>query len=258
MSFTFGTFNTDTLDLIATLRELPSVAGLQLETLEAPGTDGLTLGGTTRTSARFVFDVILNGSSVQDAITKTEAFAAALDPARGVQSLTMDAISGWRWVAILAQPITWQRVTWDAGAGYQLRADVTFDALEAYGRPVTDQVFEYETPGSRVVTPTLGNARSFPTVEVRGTLASDESVTVEVGGVTVEVAGPLSTSETLRLDWDNFEFARWDGATKVASVVRGMSTLDRPELWPNEPTTFAVSTDGSISLARLRVNARRQ
>lgn len=258
MSFTFGGFDSGSLELIATLRGLPSLGGLQLETLEAPGTDGLAFGGTTRTAARFVFDVIVQGVSVADAIGKADAVAAGVDPARGPQALAMDAVPGWQWSAVLAVPIEWRRLTWDAGAGYQLRADLTFDALEAYGRPLVDDEWEYSAAGSWVLTRAKGNARSFPTVELRGVLSASESVTVTVGGVTVEVGGPLTASQTLRLDWDSFEFARWAGAVKVDSVVRRMSTLDRPELWPNQASTFVVTTTGTISLARLRANSRRQ
>lgn len=258
MSFTFGTFDSDDLGAIATLRGLPSLGGLQLETLEAPGTDGVTLGGTTRTTARFVFDVILSGSTPTDAIGKADELALALDPARGEQPLGIDAVPGWRWSAILAAAIDWGRVTWDAGAGHQLRAEVTFEALEAYGRPVVDDEWEWSTPGTRTVARELGNARSFPTVELHGVLSAAQSVTVTIGDVVVEVQGPLTAGQVLLLDYDQFDFARWAGATKAASAVGAMSTLDRAELWPKTSTRFVVTTSGSITLVRLRANSRRQ
>lgn len=258
MSFTFGEFDTDSLGLIATLRELPSIDGLQLETLEAVGTDGRILGGTTRSGTRFVFDVVLEGSSPAEAIAKSDEVALALDPARGEQRLTLDALPGWQWAAILGATIRWQRVTWDAGAGYKLRADVAFDALGAFGRPITEEAWQYLSPGNRTVKREKGNARSYPTVEIEGTLTASQKVTVTVGDVTVDVTGPLQEGEVMKLDWESFDFGRWRGPVKVASVVRAMSTLDRAELWPGEEAAFNVSTTGSVTRIALVANSRRQ
>lgn len=256
MSFNYGSFDSDSLDLIATLVTLPSLGGLQLETLEAPGTDGLVFGGVTRSSTRFVFDVILRGDSSADAIGRSDAVAAALDPAKGPQGLVVDALPGWSWSAILAEAIEWERLTWDTGTGFQLRANVTFEALEAYGRPEVDETWP-GLPGG-TVTRQLGNARSYPTVEIEGALSVAQSVQVTVGAVDLTVTGPLLSGEVMRLDWDRFEFARWSGGTKVASLIRNMSTLDRPELWPGQETPFTVSSTGTLTRADLIANSRRQ
>lgn len=257
MSFTFGDFATEDFGLIATLREFPSIDGLQLETLEAVGTDGRVLGGTTRSGSRFVFDVIIEGTSPDDAAAKQDAVALALDPARGEQRLTFDAAPGWQWAGILAGSIRWQRGVWKHGL-CQLRADVVFDALEAFGRPLAEEGWEWSGPGSWSVTRQLGNARSYPTVEVEGVLSAAQKVTVTVGDLVVVVDGPLQAGQVLRLDWDKFDFGRWVGPAKVASVVRGMSTLTRAEMWPGEATTFAVATTGAVTRATLIANSRRQ
>ncbi|WP_417556248.1 phage tail domain-containing protein [Microbacterium sp.] len=258
MSFTFGGFDSDSLGLVATLAGLPSFGGLQLETLEAPGTDGQLLAATTLSKAQFTFDVIIRGETPEDAHAKRDALALALDPVRGEQQLTFDAAPGWVWAAILSGTIDWARLTWEPGLGFQLRGDVTFDALEAYGRPVTDDTWEWATPGTRTITRQQGNARSFPTVEILGTLTAAQTVTVTIGAVAVTVTGPLSAAQTLRLDWETFDFARWAGAVKVASVVRGMSNLDRPELWPGEAAQVKVATTGTVTSVVLRANSRRQ
>ena len=258
MSFIFDGYSTEALGHTATLRRLPSFQGLQLETLEAPGTDGKFLGGATRSEAAYVFDTIIHGTSVADAHSKRDALALALDPDRGERWLSFDAAPGWRWLAIPSGVIDWERLTWDAGAGFQLRADITFAALQAYGRLVDDEQWSWASPGSRTVARSQGNARSYPTVEIEGTLTAGQSVTVTIGGVTVTVPGPLTSGQTLRLDYDTFEFARWSGATKLASVVRGMTSLDRAELWPNTTTTFNVATTGTVTGVTLLSNARRQ
>ncbi len=258
MSFTFGPFDSDSVGAIATLREFPSIDGLQLETLEAVGTDGQILGGTTRSSARYVFDTIVSGATPEEAAARRDALALAVDPRRGEKALTFDAAPGWQWQAILSSSIRWSRMTWDTGVGFKFRADVAFDALGAYGRLVNDETWPYATPGNRVVTRAEGNAGSYPAVEVEGTLTDEETVTVEVGGVEVTVTGPLNPGEVLRLDWDAFDFGRWNGATKIASVVRSMSTLDRPELWPSEPSPFNTATTGSLTRTELFANSRRQ
>ena len=258
MSFTFGNFNSDSLGLIATLRAYPSLGGLGLETLEAPGTDGLILAGATRSSTQFEFDVIIRGSSPEEVAAHRDDLVLALDPARGERQLGIDAAPGWCWAAIASVGIDWERLTWDDGLGFQLRGDVVFDALSAYGRLVEDESWSYASAGTRTVTRREGNARSFPTVEVRGTIAAGEHVTVEVGDVAVQVSGPLSSGQVLRLDWDAFDFGRWSGSRKVASSVRSMSTLDRPVLWPNEATRFRVAATGTVTAAALFANSRRQ
>ncbi|WP_197517362.1 phage tail family protein [Microbacterium karelineae] len=258
MSFTYGSFTTDSLGLIATLTAWPSLAGLQLETLEAPGTDGLILGGATRSSTRFAFDVIVSGETPEDAATKRDSLVLALDPARGERQLQIDAMPGWQWRAIAAGGIDWERLTWDTGLGFQFRGEVAFEVLSAYGRPTADETWSYAAPGSRQITRQEGNARSFPTVEIEGTLSSSETVTVRVGDVVTTIPGPLTSAQVLRLDYDTFDFARWNGSTKVASVVRPMTSLDRAELWPHEAATFAVSTTGTVSAVRLYANSRLQ
>lgn len=258
MSFRFDEFDTAGAGVLATLRRMPSLQGLTVETIDAPGTDGVILGGTSRSKAQFVFDVIVDEGSADAAGAKRDTVAAALDPARGQRWLSFDAAPGWRWLGILSAPVEWERVSWDAGAGFKLRADVTFDCLEAYGRPVEEESWAYPGPGSWPVVREKGNAASFPTVEVEGRLSSSQAVTVTVGDVQVVVPGPLLAGEVLRLDWDQYDFARWAGNTKVASVVRGMSTLDRPVLWPGQEAAFAVATSGSVSAVRLVGNSRRQ
>lgn len=258
MTFTYGAVGSDEFGLIATLKRLPSFGGLQLETLEAPGTDGQYLAGTTLSKAQFVFDVIIRGSTAAEAHATRDALALALDPVRGERWLQFDAAPGWRWLAILAGPIPWERVTWDAGAGYQLRADVTFDALEAYGRPIEDESW----PAPRTlttITRTLGNARSFPTLEVSGVVRAPDRVTATIGDLQVRIDVPLAAGQLLRLDWDKQDFAIWEGTTKVASVVRQMSVLDRAELWPEVPASLRVATEGPSTLtATLYANSRRQ
>lgn len=258
MSFKFGSYDSAASGLTATLRRLPSFQGLQLETLAAPGTDGQFFGGATLDGAKFEFDTIIHGETPTDAALKRDQLGLALDPARGEAWLTFDAAPGWRWLSILSGVVNWERLTWDAALGFQFRADVTFAALEAFGRLVDDEEWTRSSPGSLAIERQHGNARSFPTIELVGTLNASQSATVSVAGVSCTVQGPLTPSQVLRLDYDRFEFARWSGATKVASVVRKMSNLARPVLWPHAPTTLTVSTAGSITSVKLKANSRRQ
>jgi len=262
MSFTFGTFDTDALGVIAVLRELPSVDGLKIETLEAVGTDGRVLGGTTRSGSTFTFDTIVEGRTPDEAVELRDRIALALDPARGEQLLTFDAVPGWQWAAILSASIQWQRMTWQPGVGFKLRADITFDSLEAFGRPIVVEQWSYGSAGSRTVRRAKGNARSYPTVEIEGTISADQTLTVTVGDVTTTLSNmTLSPGSVLRLDYETFDFGRWQGDVKAASVVRSMSSLDRAELWPDEATRFAVSTTGTgdaLTRVALIANSRRQ
>lgn len=258
MSFTFGTFDTDEAGAVATLLRLPSFAGLTVDTLEAAGSDGLILGGTTRSKATYEFDVITAASPTPAAAGDArDAIALALDPARGLGDLSFDAAPGWLWRAIVAAPIEWERHSWWPGS-YRFRGTVSFDALEAYGRLADDERWTYTGPGNRTVTRAKGNARSYPTVEIEGTLTAAQKVTVTVGDVVVAVSGPLTAGQVLRLDYDRFDFGRWSGSTKVASAIGAMSTLDRAELWPHAATPFRVSTTGTATRAELIANSRRQ
>jgi len=265
VSFTFGKFDTDSLGIIAVLRDLPSVDGLKLETLEAVGTDGRVLGGTTRSGSTFTFDTIIEGSTPDEAVAIRDRIALALDPARGEQVLTFDAVPGWQWAAVLSSSIAWERMTWQPGVGFKLRADITFDALSAFGRPVAPEVWQWTSEGSRTVKRGKGNARSYPTVEIEGTVSPSQTIRVVIGDVATEVTGVnLTPGSTLRLDYEAFDFGRWVGDRKTSSVVRSMSSLDRAYLWPEESTRFAVAvlgssdTGGGLTRVALNANSRRQ
>lgn len=258
MSFTFGSFSTEEAGAVATLLRLPSFAGLTVDTIEATGSDGLLLGGTTRSKATYEFDVITAPSATPLAAADArDALALALDPTRGLGDLAFDAAPGWKWRAIVAAPIEWERMSWWPG-GYRFRGKAIFDALEAYGRAVADERWPYSSPGNRTVTRAKGNARSHPTIEIEGVLSAGQQVTITVGTLAVVVSGPLAVGQVLRLDYDRFDFARWNGSTKVASAIRAMSTLARAELWPHTATPFKVSTTGTVTRAELIANSRRQ
>lgn len=143
---------------------------------------------------------------------------------------------------------------WEDHASFW-RAELTLEC-DPDPVPKVDEAWNRTGAGNVSVRRVKGHAPSYPTIEVKGTLSASQTVTVTVGAFSCKVTGPLTAAQTLRLNYDDFEFAVWNGATKVASLVPRMSNLDRLEFWPDTAYTVAVATTGTVSSVSVKANSR--
>lgn len=260
MSFIYGGVSTATLEGVTTsLQEHHSLGGLTVETVKAPGVDGEQLAATSRDRTEWQFVVLVEGASPGQALERAAQFAAFIDPERGAQTLNPTGIvepTAWHYPdAIAAGPIDWARHTWDNGNGYQLRGKLSMTS-SPHARPDVDEHWALSSAGTVAVRRTLGGASSYPTLTLRGTLASGDTATITVGDWQLVIQGPLTASQVAKLDYENFDFAIWDGSTKVASLVPRMSQLDRLKLWPGIDYSVDVATTGTLTQLRVDPNTR--
>lgn len=250
--------STDSLPgVTANLIDWSTLGGLSVETIASPGVDGRVVVGSSQDETEFDIYVLVRGSSPEEALERASHFAAFVDPARGTGLLNPTGLDGAASYpnAVVTDMSVWKRHTWDAGNGYQLRATVTF-AADPHGRPPVDPSFTRSGAGTLAFTVEAGDTRCYPTVEVRGTLAAEQTVRFVLGDYACTITGPLTSAQVLRLDFENFEFAVWAGTTKAASVVTRMSSLDRLELWPDTAYSLAVTTTGSVDSVTVIPNSR--
>ena len=254
MSFIFGDFNTDDMpELVAPLKTWTSLAGLNPQTVSLPGADGLYLAGATLGAQQATFDACIQAASEPESLRLADVFTANLAPHMGIQRLTPggDDFKGWVWPAMLAGPISWQPGQWRYGKPWQLRADVSFLCPEPYGYAWPDEAF-FGVSGV-TVNRTMGNMPSYPRIELTGAF---NKVTLSCPGweLTIDPV-KVGPGQKLILDYQNWQFAVWQGDVKVAYATSGMSSFDRPSL-PLGETTIGVAGDGIASVA-IYANSRR-
>lgn len=228
----------------------PSLGGLEVESVSAPGARGRVVADSTQAAVAWLFEVDVEGATPEQIEERVRAFTAWVDPRRGTRSLTLFAGDEWSWPeAIVVGGFDWT----DYGSFW--RAEVTVET-NPDAVPKVDETWSRSGAGSVTVNRQKGEAPSYPTIEVKGTLAAAQTVTVTVGSFSTVVTGPLTSTQTLRLDYENFEFARWTGTSKTASLIPKMSNLDRLELWPDTAYTVTVATTGTVSSVTVKANSR--
>lgn len=253
MSFIYGGTNTESLaGVTATLSAWPSLGGLSVESEAVPGRDARFYAGASRSHTAFTFDVVITGATPAEVGARRDSFVGLLDPSRGPRPLVLETDTAWRWEDVLvSESIEWDRVGWDYGVGFTLRADVSFETQgEASAREVTPQ--RVALPSSGSFTLGRGNTSAFPRLEFAGGAAC----IVKVGAFTVNVAA--TPAGTVVLDWESFEFIlRNASGARTGSAVRYMSNFERPVLPMGEAVAVSVSRGGSSIPVVLFPNARR-
>jgi phage-related protein len=257
MSFVFGGFDTALSDgVTATLQTWPSMPGVTVETVDVPGMDGAFFAGSRLGQGGFVFDVVLQADTPAGVLALADQVSAACDQDLGLQDLTPEGAEGWVWRAVAAAPVAWPRGLWVPGLECQLRDVLSFQCPDPYGYRQVDELFTGPGPGAVTVNRQYGNRASFPKIEIQGALTVSQTVTLTVGGIAVQVTGPLTSGQVLRLDYQSMDFGVWAGATKVASAVPRMSRYDRLTL-PIGNATVALATTGTVSGVNVWANSRR-
>ena len=254
MSFKYGGTKTDSLaGVTATLVSWPSLGGLSVESEDIPGRDGRFYSGATRSHSKFVFDVIVSGTSPADAAAKRDAFVGVLDPSEGPRPLVVEIDTAWTWPDVLpAAGLDWERVAWDRAVGFTLRAELTLETQgDASAREVAPQKVTYPSAGS--FTLSRGNTAAFPRIE----FASGAAAVLKVGAFTLNIAA-TPAGNTVVLDWNDFDFSiRNPAGKRIESAVRYMSNYKQPSLRQGKATTVSVSRGGSFVPVTMYPNARR-
>lgn len=254
MSFTYGGTTTETLaGVTATLNQWPSLGGLTVQNQGIPGFDGRVFAGSNMERTAFSFDVIVEGSTVQEVSQRRDNLMGLLDPSRGPRDLILETDSAWKWPDVLvAQEILWERFTWERGLGFRLRADVVFETqVGSQAVETTPQVVTFSS--STTFTLSRGNTHSVPMIEFPG---GPSTATVTIGSFSVSV-GPTVAGQVQVLDWVNMEFYRRTTAgVRTGSLVNLMAHYGRPVLQPGSPVMVSVVGAGT-GTRRLFPNARR-
>lgn len=255
--FTLGAFDAAATDgLTAILRTWNSLPAPEVQTVETPGVDGALYAETTLGQGAWTFDLYAIADTPDQVLAIAHQVAGALNPKKGLRPFTIDD-PGWVWQAAAASPLEWARGLWHPGVQCQLLAEVTLVTPDPYAYAAPDETWQRTTPGGLTFTRQLGNAPSHPTIEVQATLTAAQKVTITIAGRSIDVTGPLTSSQVLRLDYHTLDFGVWQGAEKVASAVPRMSSYHRPELPAGEPVTTSVGTTGTLHQFRVAANSRR-
>lgn len=252
MSFIYGGTSTDSLaGVTATLTEWPSLAGLTVETTDKPG-GGRYFGAASQTHSTFAFDVLIEGRTTTEVAQRRDQFVELLDPERGPRDLTVEIDTAWKYPEVMVSTgIQWERMVWERGTGFVLRAEVTFETV---GAPEARQVTPEAVPftSSTSYTLTLGNTAAYPTIE----FPSGAQATVAIGSFQVVVAA-TPAGFTNVLNYQDFEFYRKNGSgVKVGNLIAQMSHYRRAQIRKGTAVTVSV-TGAPAGTRRLYPNARR-
>lgn len=236
--------------------EWPSLSGMSIESLEVPRMERRRFLEITRPATTLNFDVILHADTEEDAEDAKNRFIMWVDPTQGPRPFILDDDPQWFWEMTVSREINWEKLTWSCEAGgFRWRATVIFESFnDAAARRVG------ETLASGPIEP-LGNTRSWPTVEFKGTLNSEQEALVTIGSHVVRVAGPLTSQDTAILNYDLMRFEVFRAGVKIASLVPRMSTLAQAEVRPQGgPVAFSVVpvSGGTITSALATPNSRKQ
>ncbi|QXO14489.1 minor tail protein [Microbacterium phage Jenos] len=229
MSFKLGTFDTDDVEgFKAILKAMPSLpVELSLDSL--PAGDGALFYEARMTETEWEFRLELTGTDVNDVLAKADQISMALNPLlHGPQDFTPNALDPWVWQGILASPILWERdkVVWFSDQGVsRLGGSATILTPNPYGVVLGEPV-ALSVAGAMTLVG-QGNTSYYPVFEFRGVLSSAQRLTV--GGT--QVAGPLTATQTLVLDFGEMDFYIKATATgeKVRNVADRFVTFQRIE-----------------------------
>ncbi|MGP9487911.1 hypothetical protein [Glutamicibacter sp. BW80] len=254
MSFIFGGVDTNSLaGVTATLAEWPSLGGLSLETEDTEGRDARYFYGASQSHTAFTFDVLIEGSTPEQAAERRDNFVGLIAPHRGAQSLIAELDTAWQWWEVMVSgQIDWRPCGWHRGKSFTLRADVSFETVGDAAAMEAEQV-PVSFASSLSFTLDRGNTVAYPQIE----FPSGAQATVKVGGFEVVVSATTS-GRTNVLDYQAMEFYQKDATTgaRLASIVRFMSHFRRASLTPGQ--TVSVSVPGApTGSRRLYANARR-
>lgn len=205
MSFKLGTFDTDDMvGLKAILQEWPMLP-VEVAFEDLPSGDGSLYYRSQMKMTEWKFDLEVTGTSVTDVMAKADLISLALNPKLGgLQTFIPNAAgAGWSWQGLLSEPISWKRdkVVWFSDRTCRLSGVATISTPNPYGISAGAPVL-LAAPGTLHLTGG-GNTSFRPYLEFRGALTSAQWLLL---GGTMQVAGPLLSTETIVLDFNTLDF----------------------------------------------------
>ena len=273
MSLKLGTkLDTDKIDgLQAILVELPG-SNPDVDTLNLPVGWGGRLSYVGINPARFLFNLVIEQDSVQQALDLASKVTGALYPAAGLQTLEFNPLQGWKYQVIQDKSLEWQRDAelWPQTVGGVGKAMLTArlellapdphgykpDVAETYTNNGTSQTKTF------TFTRQQGNVPSAPVFTFTGTVAARETVTVTLRDSNHDTAqravveGPVYSGDELVLDFANQEFYTTAGGVKNRNKADMFTVYQDIEsgLGDNVAT---VSTTGTLNTCSVTINGKR-
>lgn len=273
MSLKLGTkLDTDKIDgLQAILVELPG-SNPDVDTLNLPVGWGGRLSYVGINPARFLFNLVIEQDSVQQALDLASKVTGALYPAAGLQTLEFNPLQGWKYQVIQDKSLEWQRDAelWPQTVGGVGKAVLTArlellapdphgykpDVAETYTNSGTSQTKTF------TFTRQQGNVPSAPVFKFTGTVAARETVTVTLRDSNHDTAqravveGPVYSGDELVLDFANQEFYTAAGGVKNRNKADMFTVYQDIEsgLGNNVAT---VSTTGTLNTCSVTINGKR-
>lgn len=261
-SIRFGEWDSADVDgVFVVLDAWPGLPSVSAQLVESPGMDERFFASGSLAAGGFTFDVLVRGVQPAAVTELASQVGAVMHPQAGLQDLELSWLPGWVWRAVADGGVSWSRRRWVPGSVCELSGQVSFTVPDPYGYAVPDESWEWldgfgALAGGVTVTRVRGNVPSLPVVEVEGVIGSG-GLTVEVGGVSVQVAAQVASGWVLRLDWREMDFGLWEDGVKVSSVVGAMSGFERPSLPVGDSTVRVDPGSGSLSRVTVWANSRR-
>lgn len=273
MSLKLGSkLDTDTIDgLQAILVELPG-SNPDVDTLNLPVGWGGRLSYVGVNPAKFLFNLVIQQDSVQEALDLASMVTGVLYPAAGLQTLEFNPLQGWQYQVIQSRSLEWQRDAelWPhtvGGAGKAvLTARLELIAPDPHGyKPDVAETYTNTGSGKTktfTFTRQQGNVPSAPVFTFTGTVAANQTVTVTLRDPNhttaqrASVRGPVDSGDELILDFANQEFYTAAGGSKNRNKADMFTVYEDIESGLGS-NTATVSTTGTLSTCSVSVNGKR-
>lgn len=219
------------------------------DTFALPGVDGQRWLRSTQTPREFPVRLRARAESAAALRAKLDAVTAWL--ASGPALLVFDELPDRAWTARRRGALAW---TLDGGT-FRVATDVLFVADDPHPYAIADDITVLAAPGDALRH--VGNAPSWPRIDITGALTASQSVTVSLWGQQVTMSGPLAAGEIARLDYPEFLFTVVNGAGAVLrNLAPRLSTLRRVSCPVGGGPVSWTLTWGSITQIRIEANSR--
>lgn len=217
--------------------------------VDIPTRDGALWVGGRQQSRTFPITLVIQATSQADLSSTLDVVAAWLSagPAPLVFSQTPDRA----WMARLGTPLS----VVNAGPDWQVRQDLDMIADDPHPYALTDNVVTLTAATGTVNR--VGNAPSWPTITIKATLTSTQTLTLTLWGQQVTVTGPLAANETAVLDYQEYMFYVLNAAGSQDRLLTSkLSTLDRIVCPVGGGAVARTVAGGTVASVMIACNSR--